>query len=134
MFKRMYTNMKDFFKLREGLNEFLGHRIPSAGADSSGIRKATGADNKAPNTGAAKQSDDNKVKQIQNQIDSVKKEIQKHKVERDKYAEKADNGDHEADEIADKHHDRMVSLEDKVDDLEDKLKKAKDEFNKKNKK
>tara|TARA_Y100001937_G_scaffold16913_1_gene23330 strand:- start:2888 stop:4858 length:1971 start_codon:yes stop_codon:yes gene_type:complete len=128
--------------LNESLNEFLGHRIPSAGADSSGIRKATGADNKAPNTGSPRQSDDNKVRQIQNRIAQKEAEAEKHdKAGREFYSRAEDAKDRGDD---DKYEDLMArsdeaesqyqSAKNEVEELKDDLKKAKAEFNKKNKK
>jgi len=127
---------------KESVDEFLGHRIPSAGADSSGIRKATGANNKAPNTGSPRQSDDNKVKQIQNRIAQKEAEAEKHDKAGREFYSRAEDAKDKGDD--DKYEDLMArsdeadsqyqSAKNEVEELQDKLKKAKAEFNKKHKK
>ena len=128
--------MKDFFELRE----FLGHRIPAAGADSAGVRKATGADNRAPNYGKPRQKDDNKIQRMKNEIDRLQtkmEEMQKRAEKAEENAEKAmDRGDNRAHEKfaaeAERAEELLQKAYDEQEALSDKLKKAKAEFNKKN--
>lgn len=119
------------------VNEIIGTpRIPSAGQDSSGIRKATGADNKAPATGQAK---DSKVVTIQKKIEFMIKQKAAHMDAAAKHHERSsdfhDRGDDDsgerAAEMADDQEDKARSLKYKIEDLKDELAQAKLAYNKK---
>lgn len=119
------------------VNEIIGTpRIPSAGQDSSGIRKATGADNKAPATGQAK---DSKVVTIQKKIEFMVKQkaahmdaAAKHHARSQDFHDRGDDDSGErAAEMADDQEDKARSLKYKIEDLKDELAQAKLAYNKK---
>lgn len=129
---------KESVKEETQLDEILGVRIPDAGKDSSGIRKAVGKDDSKSGVTTDRMKDDDVIAKIQKRIEELEK-LADRKAEqasdlRDRSETAIDNGnDTQGDNLAnqaDKADDEYRDLQAKIEDEEEKLRQAKDKFRK----
>jgi hypothetical protein len=129
---------KESVKEETQLDEILGVRIPDAGKDSSGIRKAVGKDDSKSGVTTDRMKDDDVIAKIQKRIEELEK-LAGRKADqasdlRDRSEKAIDNGnDTQGDNLAnqaDKADDEYHDLQAKIEDEEEKLRQAKDKFRK----
>ena len=121
------------------IDEILGVRIPDAGKDSSGIRKAVGKDDSKSGVTTSKMKDDDVIAKIQKRIEELEKLADKKAEQasdlRDKSEKAIDNGnDRQGDNLADqadRADDEYRDLQNKIEDEEERLKQEKEKFRKK---